>query len=97
MRTAYAGGAIEAEHVQNWQQRIARAFQRNLIVAQCEYGLLQLRPLLKRLLHQFLNRLLLLGNLLDSHAVGGNHRSGRERWIVQVAGNRLLDDLLLII
>ena len=52
---------------------------------------------LKACLHQILDRLLLLGNLFDAHAVGGNHRGSHQRRIVQVAGDGLLDDLLLVV
>ena len=78
-------------------QRLARALQGNLIVAERQHGLFQLRPLLKSLLHQLLDRLFLLGNLLHGHAVGGNHRGNGKRRIIQVAGHGLLDDLLLIV
>ena len=83
--------------IEGGEQRIARTLQRDLVVAERQHRLLQFRPVLKCLLHQRLRSLRLLRNLLEADAVGGNHRRRRKRGIVQVAGNGLLDDLLLVV
>jgi len=64
--------------------------QRDLIVAEGEHSLLKFRPPLKRFLHQRLLRLGFFGNLLEADTIGGNHRRGGKRRIVQVAGDGLL-------
>ncbi len=46
-----------AEDVECRQERIARAFQRDFVIAQRQHGLFQLRSLLKCLLNQILDRL----------------------------------------
>ncbi len=97
LRAAYAGALIEAVNVEGGQQGITRALQRDLIVPERKHRLLQFRTLLKSLLHQRLDGLLLLGDLFEAYAVSGNDGRRTQRRIVQIAGDRLLDDLLLIV
>src|SRR5271165_864329 len=85
------------EEIELRQKSIPRALQRNFVVPEREYGLLQFRSPLKSLLHEGFDRLFLLGNLLEAHAVCGNDSCSYQSRVVETAGERLLDDLLLIV
>ena len=55
--TADDAGAVEPVDIERGQQGVACTFQRNLVVAQGEHGLFQLRPTLECLLHERLHGL----------------------------------------